>query len=288
MCKRNIVFKFRSLMGEINKVNLKKTIAFGLIAGSILVLQPQKAEALTATWDFGDIADALPPIGPTNLGELNWGSTSFAAGLLNTVGTGTIAVVASGFNGNGTTADGFLDKDGDRGEAGLGVCSTAAGCETGGAGNPGDDEVGATAGGETLQLNFFDKVGGTALAVKLESVRLTKSLPGHGPVPGGEKIGVGNTNGVAGATSTSLSFIDGFLDLSSLTTANAIWTLTALLNETSFYLNAITVSFEESDCTSVNCGNPPGVPIPPALLLFGSGLLGLGFLSARRRKKLTS
>ncbi|MCP4073553.1 MAG: PEP-CTERM sorting domain-containing protein [Hyphomicrobiales bacterium] len=287
MCKRNIVSRCRSLIGVINTANLKKTIAFGLIAGSILVLQPQKAEALTATWNFGDIADALDPAG-SKLGELNWGSTPFAAGLLNTDGTGTIAVVASGFNQNATVADGFLDKDGDKGEAGLGVCSTAAGCETGGSGNPGDDEVGQTAGGETLQLNFYDKVGGSALAVKLESVRLTRSNPPHGAIPVGEKIGVGNSDGVAGATPTSITFIDGLLDLSSLTTANAIWTLTALLNETSFYVNAITVSFDTNDCGATNCANPPGVPVPPALLLFGSGLLGLGFLSARRRKKLAS
>lgn len=30
------------------------------------------------------------------------------------------------------------------------------------------------------------------------------------------------------------------------------------------------------------------VPLPPSLVLFGSGLLGLGFLSARRRRKATS
>lgn len=32
----------------------------------------------------------------------------------------------------------------------------------------------------------------------------------------------------------------------------------------------------------------PTVPLPPSMVLFGTGLLGLGFLSARRRRKATS
>lgn len=40
--------------------------------------------------------------------------------------------------------------------------------------------------------------------------------------------------------------------------------------------------------TFVSLEAPSEVPIPPSLVLFGSGLLGLGFLSARRRKKVAS
>lgn len=46
------------------------------------------------------------------------------------------------------------------------------------------------------------------------------------------------------------------------------------------------VGFSVSTASSGNA--PSTVPLPPSLVLFGSGLLGLGFLSARRRRKATS
>lgn len=47
-----------------------------------------------------------------------------------------------------------------------------------------------------------------------------------------------------------------------------------------------TLTFNLSQAVTTDI--PSSVPLPPSLVLFGSGLLGLGFLSVRRRRKATS
>lgn len=190
-----------------------------------------------ATFDFADIADN------TLVVEANWQDV-FPGGLT----VDGITLNASGTNANNTPADAFFDK----GNAGLGVCSSVS-CATGVQGaNTADDNVSNAQGGETLTLAFSTSVTFTDLLLRGAN---------HGLANGTLFI-----NGVLSTVVNGALTVPGLAALS----ATNVWDFkfdNVNNTGTEFYISSATVS---------------AVPLPPALLLLGSALLGLGYISRRR------
>lgn len=197
-----------------------------------------------ATFNFVSMADNNSD--PNFIGsvEKNW-SDVFPGGLT----IDGITLNASGSNVNQTFADAFFDK----GNAGLGVCSTthgstgSSGCATGIGSNTSDDNVQNSQGGETLTLDF-------GKTVSISDIFFNDD--GHVALSGGLNI-----NGNAVTVSNGL-VTDGFEFLSGSSVYNFSYT------QSQFYLASATVA---------------PVPLPATGFLFLSALGGLGL--ARRRRK---
>ncbi|WP_169546224.1 hypothetical protein [Sneathiella aquimaris] len=159
---------------------------------------------------------------------------------------GGVTVEARGYL-SGAPAYAYLDS----GSAGMGVCSTGL-TGTLQCVDSSDDNVTTD---ETLELTF-NKI------VTIDSIAFADSV--HGTA--------GLVGGVLALT------IDGSPILGGMSLDPADWGLFAGLTgtvfefsyvDTQFYLEAITVS---------------AVPLPPALLLFGAALAGLGWIGRRRKQ----
>ncbi len=108
--------------------------------------------AAAVTFDFAAIAnearDTIPLIGQ----EKVW-AAAFPGGY--TIDGLTMRASGSNSAFSASWVDAFLDGTDGSGPAGLGVCSTQAGCATHGGGNSSDDNVSAVPGGvETLSIAF--------------------------------------------------------------------------------------------------------------------------------------
>jgi hypothetical protein len=82
--------------------------------------------------------------------------------------------------------------------------------------------------------------------------------------PGGSGVNQGPLNALAGITNLPLS-----LTIAGLYTLSIAWARPATGANSGFYTTTVVT---------------PPVPLPPALLLFGSAMVGLGMLARRRRK----
>ena len=223
------------------------------------------SNASAVQFDFGAIAEGLafPAIGGVDTGEAG-NITNDAEGdwqlvvplladgsLDDWLTIGGIGVKATGSNVNQVAADAFLDAYDGGLPGGLGVCSSTS-CTSGVAGaNTGDDNTSGAAGGETLTLMFTQ-------AVELGEIifRDANHLLANGTIilNGVERT---ITNGMLGA---------GVLAAIGLVQT---WVFAyGGTNPTEFYVTTLTT-----------------VPIPPAVLLFGSALFGVGFMSRRKKAK---
>jgi hypothetical protein len=205
--------------------------------------------ATAATFNFATLAQSAP----TGVGEGFWSDRVGAAGY--TVSGITVFATASGST-SGASSRAYLDGlDGGR-PAGLGVCSTSGGC----AGST-DDNVGRVRDNssnplERLILTFSTQVRLTDLVFNNRD---------HNPFNG-----ILNINGV------TETVVNGQLHLTGAAVLLAsVFNFDALACvgcsdrlARDFYVGAMTVS---------------QVPLPPALLLFASGV-GLVGMLARRRK----
>ena len=235
----------------------KKLMSIGLALG----LGMMSTTANAVRFDFQAIADnqGAITIGST---ELEWRETTFSSGLQ----IGGITLVASGTNANNTLADAFFDK----GNAGLGVCSTPqtggsgpnSGCRSGGGTNVADDNVSGAQGGETLKLSF-DK------NVRLDDILFRNS--GHGLATGSLFINGSLLNiasGILNATDLASLAVSAVFDFAYNTAQGG----------TEFYID-----FAEVSVGPQGTINP--VPLPAALPLYGTGLAVMGFLGWRRKRK---
>ncbi len=242
--------------------NLFKSRRSGALVsiGLALGLSALSTAASAISFNFANIADNN--LNPNYIGstELEWRETAFAGGLT----IGGLTLIASGSNANGTTADAFFDK----GNAGLGVCSTAqtsggspnSGCRSGGGTNTSDDNVSGAQGGETLTL-AFDK------SVKFDDILFRNA--GHGLA-----------NGTLFINGDLFNIVNGALANLALLTGTNIWNFKYDTNNTGteFYINLAEVSEAPFD-------NVPPVPLPAALPLYGTGLAVMGFIGWRRKRK---
>lgn len=206
--------------------------------------------ASAATFNFVSMADNAGDANYIGATELNWADTAFAGGLT----IDGVTLIASGSNLNGTFADAFFDK----GNAGLGVCSTigpvsgGSGCATGVGSNTGDDNVSAMAGGETLTLDFGRTIDVTDITFRNES---------HNPVNGSlDVVGLGTLTIFGGSVTAGAELLSGQSSYSFRYTGDE------------FYVSSATVS---------------AVPLPAGVALMFTGLAALGAVG-RRRKRLTA
>lgn len=202
-----------------------------------------------ATFDFVSMADDSNDDNWIGAVEKNWGDV-FGSGLM----IGGITLNASGSNGDKTFADAFFDK----GNAGLGVCSTvhatpgSSGCATGIGSRTWDDNVQGNAGGETLTLDFGQAIDFTNILFNDDGhVALNGTLNVNGQV----------LNVVGGAVTSGFEYLKGA----------SVYNFSYTSNQ--FYLASATVG---------GSGTLSTVPLPASgLLLFGA----LGGMSFMRRKR---
>lgn len=216
----------------------------GIAAAVAAVALMGASAASAATFDFVSMADNAGDANYIGGTELNWSDTAFAAGLT----IDGITLVASGSNvDNNGLADAFFDK----GNAGLGVCSSNS-CATGVQGAiTSDDNVSGMAGGETLTLDFGEIVDITSITF----------FQGHNSLLTG-----------------SLGLNGGTLVLN----AGVITSGASLLSGASMFDFSYTGDeFYIATATAVSA-----VPLPAGVALLLTGLAGLGV--AGRRKKTTA
>ncbi len=224
--------------------------------------------AVATTFDFGAIAEGLafPAVGGVDTGEPgnivndaegNWQLVVplLADGNLDdTLTIDGLGVKATGGNVDNTTpVDAFLDAYDGGLPGGLGVCSSAS-CTSGVTGaNTGDDNTSSAAGGEILTLMFT-----RAVIIGEIIFRDANHLLANGTIL---------LNGVQ-QTITNGELAPGVL---SAIGALQTWVFAydiAGNDPTEFYVSIVTT-----------------VPLPPAVLLFGSALLGVGYMSRRKKAK---
>jgi hypothetical protein len=242
------------------KTIFRKTGTITAAAFSIALMGASAASA--ATFDFRAMADYgnLLTGDPNYIGgtELNWQDTAFAGGLT----IGGITLIASGSNANsvnGAFADAFFDK----GNAGLGVCSTPdtasgdSGCASGLGPNPWDDNVSGYGGGETLTLAFNKVVDFTSLTFRnynhTAGMTGVLELVGFGQLTVTNGVVTTGAEGLSGSNTYRFKYLFG--------------TDTASNNANEFYISAASVS---------------AVPLPAGMVLL---LTGFGALGVARRRK---
>lgn len=91
-----------------------------------------------------------------------------------------------------------------------------------------------------------------------------------------------------GILATLTGSLLGPIAFGQLTAAYLFVTFNSVLPHAGNSEQLVTILFESSLSGGEGMPGAPSVPLPPSMVLFGTGLLGLGFLSARRRKKATS
>lgn len=199
--------------------------------------------ASAATFDFQSMADNAGDANYIGATEGNW--ADLFPGNITIDG---ITLAASGSNENMTAADAFFDK----GNAGLGVCSSAGGCASGVSGaTTSDDNVSGTEGGETLTLDFGQAVNFSDIVFRAGNhTLLTGSL---------SLVGLGTLTVSGGAVTAGLGLLKG----------QSIYNFKFTGDQ--FYIDTASVA---------------PVPLPASILLLGLGIAGMG--AVRRRKSTNS
>jgi len=245
--KKNLKTKVRALAAA-------ATLGFTVLAGASV---PANAILLNFL-DYIDGVGERAVTGTFNLGGL----TITAFGSNNTVGS------ADFVNGPFAYLDGPLSGD----RAGIGVCQNITGalqCNP-----PSDDNVTVNGSNNEILSLSFDK------EVRVDAALFRNN--GHTATFGGDRsidVSVG-----AGGFSTE-TLVDGLAP--GLLGAGLVGSPSFLLaigdtinfkfNNQQFYLSALDVRIDP--------GKISVVPLPASFYLFGTGLLGIGFLARRRRKK---
>lgn len=226
---------------------------FGVKSGIVAVAVMSAEPVAAATFDFVSMADNAANPNYIGAQELNW-ADAFPGGL----SIDGITLTASGSNANRGFADAFFDK----GNAGLGVCSTThadpgkSGCATGIGSDPGDDNVNGTQGGETLTLDFGQVVSITSMLFNDD---------GHVPLTGSIGLNGGVLTVAGGAV------IGGFH---------------LLMEQSVFNFRFIGDQFYVGGVRAVVPLPSPvaPVPLPSAGMLLAGAVGGLGVAARRRRR----
>lgn len=220
-----------------NKLKLSRK----LLGAAFAVTFAGASAASAATFDFQSMADNAADANYIGATEGNWADL-FPADIT----IDGITLAASGSNENMTAADAFFDK----GNAGLGVCSSVGGCASGVSGStPSDDNVSGTEGGETLTLDFGQAVNFSDIVFRAANHSLlTGSL---------SLVGLGTLTVSGGAVTAGMGLL----------TQQSIYNFKFTGDQ--FYIDSATVA---------------PVPLPASILLLGLGVAGMG---AMRRRKTT-
>ena len=231
--------------------------------------------------NFVDFIDTVGEQAITN-------TTDFGAGLSNGAGTmllGGVTVTAFGSNTTvGTVANqstgpyAYLDGRSGGFGAGIGVCQNITGSNQC---NPnGDDNVTGNDPTEILSLSFNQDVQITKAFFRDRDHKTAFPVEvGTGIPLGPAKIDFSVNGGAAtaktfGATTPLGTLLNGV----ALGILLAEQTIDFGFNNTQFYLSGLEVFGKPG-------GTIPQVPLPASIYLFGTGLLGIGFLARRRRRK---
>lgn len=237
---------------------LSKSFRLTLVGAFIGAITSFAVVAEAATFNFVDVADQTSgsfttTTGSTTGGEGDWGTiVGDGVGLLDS--SSGISVVGSASNSDGNTdVDAYFDK----GSAGIGVCSGFSGSQC----SPSnDDNIGAIGGSanvgdgtyETLILTFNQEVS-------LDEVIFAGE--GHGDFNGMVKVNGSDETPLSNAL--ALGLIGTTFEFQYIPQDGGT------VNE--FYIESVTVS---------------AVPLPAALPLFLSMLVGMGALRWWRNKHL--